>query len=252
MTEQEQYMQDFLYIFSALECWGPGSEEETKKAYYLMGFSPQNILELGCGKGNSTMVLAKVSKANIVAIDSEQSALDKLNQKIQASHLSSRVSVKCMDMAEFSVDKNGFSKNSVDLIWAEASLYVVGVCKALINWRPLLQENGLLVFSDLVWLSEAPSAEAKDFWLMDYPDMKDVNQRLSEIKKAGYHVEETFTMSEEAWKNYYEPLQQRIDSLTGTIANSQAARDITREINVYKKYLGEFAYQFFIVRKASA
>ena len=117
------------------------------------------------------------------------------------------------------------------------------------QWKPLLTEKGMLVFSDLVWLTQTPSAAAEKFWSAEYPDMQDVDRRLCQIADAGYQVKETFTISERAWLNYYEPLKKRLAEVAVIMANSQAVVDIQTEINLYEKYLGEFGYQFFIVQK---
>jgi len=245
MNEQEAYMQDFLSIFETLMCWGPGSEADTTKAYDLIGLEPKEILEIGCGNGISTMVLAGLSAARITATDSQQSALDKLEKKINDKQLADRVVTQCVSMSQL-----GFTNYRFDLIWAEASIYIMGVENALKQWKPLLKERGMLVFSDLVWLTQTPSAAAKKFWRAEYPDMQDVDSRLCQIADARYQVKETFTISERAWVNYYEPLKKRLAEVAVTIANSQAVADIQTEINLYEKHLGEFGYQFFIVQKS--
>ena len=52
-----------------------------------------------------------------------------------------------------------------------------------------------------------------------------------------------------SWKDYYEPLQQRLNDVASTLGNSPALHDIQNEVNLYKRHLGEFGYQFFIVSK---
>jgi hypothetical protein len=51
-----------------------------------------------------------------------------------------------------------FTQGSFDLIWAEASAYIMGVEQALEQWRPYLSDEGYLVISDLVWLSKNPQS----------------------------------------------------------------------------------------------
>lgn len=62
-------------------------------------------------------------------------------------------------------------------------------------------------------------------------------------------LEHTFTVSEQAWKDYYEPLQVRLHELAPVMKNSKAVSDIQNEVNLYKSHLGEFGYQFFIAKK---
>ena len=71
----------------------------------------------------------------------------------------------------------------------------------------------------------------------------------AQIENAGYELEQTLTVSEQAWKNYYEPLEQRLAEISSKMTGSQAVMDIQREVNLYKSHLGEFSYQFFIAKK---
>lgn len=244
MNEHDKYMQDFMNIFAALESWGPNSEEDTKKAFHLLSNNPKRILEIGCGKGNSTISLERLSNAEIIATDNEQSALDKLEDKIKQHNLSERVSTKCISMTELN-----FGTKKFDVIWAEASAYVMGIENALKKWKSLLIDDGALVFSDLVWLTDSPSQDAIDYWKSDYPDIQTVNTRKSQIEKAGYQLQHTFTVSEQAWKNYYEPLEQRLQDVALKMTGSRAVVDIQNEIDLYKSHLGEFGYQFFIAKR---
>jgi len=57
-----------------------------------------------------------------------------------------------------------FADESFDLVWAEGSAYIMGVENALTQWRTLLQSQGCMVLSDLVWLTETPSQTVREFW----------------------------------------------------------------------------------------
>lgn len=245
MNDHDVYMNDFLKVFETLERWGPGSVEETLKALSSVPYEPQNILEIGCGNGVSTLVLAKNTKAKILATDNEQSALDRLASAIEKEGLSSQVSTKCISMTELD-----FEAGSFDLIWAEACAYVMGVENALRQWEKLLTDNSVLMLSDLVWLSDNPSDESKKFWKNEYPDMQTVGARKSQIKSAGYKIIDTFTLDKSAWSNYYEPLKVRADSLKNKMKGSQALDDICYEVELYEKHLGEFGYQVFVMQRA--
>jgi len=142
-----------------------------------------------------------------------------------------------------------FGLEKFDVIWAEASAYVMGIENALKKWKSLLKDDGTLVFSDLVWLIDDPSQEAIDHWKSDYPDLQSVDTRRSQIEKAGYELQHTFTVSEQAWRSYYEPLEQRLKEVASKMVGSQAVMDIHKEVDLYKSSLGEFGYQFFIATK---
>ncbi|WP_198419076.1 MerR family transcriptional regulator [Motilimonas pumila] len=245
MNEHDKYMQDFMAVFETLESWGPNSEQDTTKAFNLLPHSPQHILEIGCGNGNSTILLARLSQAHISATDNEQSALDRLQAKITQHNLGGRVSTKCVSMTQL-----GDDPEKVDVMWAEASAYVMGVENALSQWKPRLRANGTLVFSDLVWLTATPSDDSIAHWKSDYPDMQNVATRMKQIQQAGYQLVDTFTVSEQAWSSYYEPLQERLNELAPRMKNAPAFIDIQHEVDLYRRRLGEFGYQFFIAQRS--
>lgn len=244
MNEHDLYMADFMKVFETLEYWGPGSENETEKALSMLPNAPSNILEIGCGKGLATKVLAEHSEAKIVAIDNEQSALDRLTQRFEQLGISDRLETVCVSMTELP-----FSKEVFDLIWAETSAYIMGVEKALAEWKPFLCGQGYLVVSDMVWRTDAPSKESIDFWNQEYPDIQVVQTRIKQMKKAGYRVIEHFPQSEEAWLNYYGPLGKRVTEFEPELASSVALKDIKHEVNVCTQFANEFGYHMFVLAK---
>lgn len=244
MNEHEQYMTEFMKIYETLERWAPGSESETLKALSLLPEQPKKILEIGCGKGLATTVLANNTSAFITAVDNEQSALTRLCDRFEADGLASRLTTVCASMTELP-----FNNASFDLLWAEGSAYIMGVTQALSQWKPLLDEDGILMISDLVWLTDTPNEEAIEFWKHEYPDIQTVTTRAKQMEVAGYEVLNSFTLSHQAWQNYYEPLKSRIEELQPEIQGSQALKDISKEVDIYSNYLGQFGYQMFILRK---
>ena len=241
MNEHDKYMADFMKVFETLEHWGPGSEGNTLQALLKVP-SPTNILEIGCGKGLATKVLAQHSNAKITAVDNEQSALDRLVTRFEQQDITERLETVCASMTELP-----FAKQSFDLIWAEGSAYIMGTEKALIQWRPLLTPQGYLMVSDMVWKSIAPSPESIELWQQEYPDIQLVQTRIKQMQQAGYQVVEHFPMSERSWLNYYNPLAKRIAELEPEMASSDALHDIKREVDICTRFADEFGYHMFVL-----
>ncbi len=217
------------------------------------------MLEIGCGKGIATNVLAKAIKkhqadVHIIAVDNDQPSLDILTQQAQASGLESNVQTVCASMMDLP-----FEAKSFDLIWSEGSAYIMGVQKALKQWRKLLTDDGILVVNDLVWNTETPSESIKAFWQKEYPDMTTVAERIKHAKAAGYQVLDDFAMSDEGWLAYYQPLQKQVESLKAAMPNSKALADCGNEIKQFfnnsKLVEGspkrDFDYHFFVLKKYS-
>ncbi|GGI84112.1 MerR family transcriptional regulator [Shewanella gelidii] len=244
MNEHDLYMADFMKVFEPLEYWGPGSPSDTQKAFAFVPISTKHILEIGCGQGLATQVLLTISDAAVTALDNEQPALDRLMCKLQQQGLSDRVQPVCASMTSLT-----FLEKSYDVIWAEGSAYIMGVEQALQKWRLILSDDGVLVFSDMVWRTQTPSPKSQALWLHDYPDIQTVPTRLAQIKQAGYAVVSHFAQSEQAWRNYYEPLQARVHALADDMLTSRAIQDIQNEIDVCTAFNHEFGYHVFIVQK---
>jgi len=130
MNEQENYMADFMKIFEPLERWGPGSAEDTLRALSLLPLKPMSILEIGSGKGLSTLILAQHTEASITAADNEPVAVAGLKELMEKHGLSGRVRPVNADMTELPFENAAF-----DLIWAEGSAYIMGVENALAGWK---------------------------------------------------------------------------------------------------------------------
>ncbi|USH04413.1 MerR family transcriptional regulator [Grimontia kaedaensis] len=244
MNEHDRYMADFMRVFETLDRWGPGSEEETFRALSSAKFSPKTLLEIGCGKGIATTVLAKHTDAAITALDNEPSVLNRLNERAAELGFSGRIRTVNASMTELPFDPESF-----DLIWAEGCAYIMGVENALKQWRKVLKHDGVLVLSDLVWLTDTPSDETKAFWLQEYPDIGSISRREEQAKATGYEIIESFTLAPEAWENYFKPLEKRVNALKADMPESAALKDIQAELNIYNRYLNEFSYQVFVLKK---
>jgi DNA-binding transcriptional MerR regulator/SAM-dependent methyltransferase len=249
MNEHGEYMSDFMKVYDALERWGPGSSEDTLTALSMLPAAPQRILEIGCGKGLATRVLAEHSKAIISAVDNESTALEALELSLEGTGLKERIECICASMTELP-----FNDGAFDLIWAEGSAYIMGVANALREWRRFLSAKGVLVLSDLVWLVDEPSSAAAEFWEDEYPDISGISVRLRQMNESGFTVLHHFALSRQSWENYTIPLSERIRELeqnkTLGMAGSPVLADIARELKVYDQCLDrDFGYDFFILQK---
>ncbi|WGV98690.1 MerR family transcriptional regulator [Vibrio sp. YMD68] len=248
MNEHDSYMKDFMTVFETLERWGPGSQKDSLKAMSLIAAETMtDILEIGCGTGTSTLLLAENSAAHITAVDNEPIAIEQLNEKIQNAQFNHRISPVFASMTELP-----FQAKSFDAIWAEGCVYIMGMENALKQWKPLLKEHGVLMVSDLVWLTDFPDEETKQFWQADYPDIQSIPKRLALFKKLGYDVVEHFSLQVDAWQNYWFPLKKRVQELKPVMPESQALVDIEKEISIYERTAAkDFTYQYFVLKRSN-
>ena len=141
-----------------------------------------NILDIGCGSGNPTIELAKISDGKITGIDIDQDKLDKLNEKIQEEGLSTHLTIKKCSL--FDID---FPDETFDIIWAEGSIWIIGFKKGLEVWNRLLKPKGFLIVHDSI---------------------RTFSNELDLSSELGYRLVHHFELPEDAWLNEYcEPLE---------------------------------------------
>jgi SAM-dependent methyltransferase len=244
MNDHERYMAAFLEIFSELDYWGPGSQQTTAQALAALPFQPESILEIGCGNGVATLVLAAQTGARITAIDTDAGALARLRTRAASVGLADRIDARCLDMARMPVPDRPY-----DAIWAEGSAYIIGVERALESWRPMLRQGGVLVFSDMVWRTDHPSEDVRQFWASEYPAMTKVSRRLEQATRSGYRVLTHFDMGQSALDTYYHPLEARVRDLERRMEGTRVLEDLRRELRAYHEGTGQFGYEMFVVER---
>lgn len=230
---------------------GPGSDESTLKALSAIPDlnKIEKVLDIGCGTGASTLLLAEKIQAKIIAIDNSNTFLEILRNKAAALNLSDRVSA-----VEMSMDALGFQPQQFDLLWAEGSIYHIGFDMGLTYWKPFLKSGGYLAVSELCWLKDERPEEIERYWASGYPQMGSLEDRLKIIERSGYTYLDHFVLPENCWTdNYYLPLAERDEAFLQKYDNSEQARALVaackEERDMYAKYGSYYSYGFFIMRK---
>ena len=132
-------------------------------------------------------------------------------------------------------------------------MYIMGVQRALREWKSLLKPNGYLAFSDAVWLRSNPPGEVIAFWEASYPAMQNIADLLLTCVSAGYELIGSFVLEEKCWlENYYQPLQARIDALRMKFQENMPALlaldEEEAEIVLYRKFHAYYGYAFVVLR----
>jgi len=243
----------FFEIHSGLPREGPGDDASTARAYALIpGLPPSpKILDIACGPGQQSCVLAKVSGGHVTALDNHPPFLaDLARLKASAGQaVAEKITPVLGDM--FALD---FPDQSFDLLWSEGAIYIIGFERGLREWKRLLKPGGAIAVTEACWLVEDPPAETWDLWQREYPLIRSVAHNLEAVARCGYRLLGHFTLPQSAWwDQYYTPLQARLPLLRQKYAgNAEMQRLLDanqEEIDIYRKYGHTYGYEFFVMQK---
>ena len=231
---------------------GPGGDTETEKALSLAMIdrtAPLKIADIGCGTGASTLVLARLLKAQITAVDFLQDFLEVLEGRAENMGLSDKITILACSM-----DDLPFGDEEYDVIWSEGAIYNIGFEKGVTDWNRYLKVGGLLVVSEITWITDSRPSELQKHWEGEYPEIDVASSKIGVLEKNGYSPIGYFVLPEYCWlDNYYRPMQNSFKSFLDRNRNSEEARAIVeaenREIELYEKYKTYYSYGVYIARK---
>ena len=243
-------MNIFFELHQDLPREAPGDDASTRKALSLLTDLPSQpwVLDVGCGPGMHTLVLAKETGGRIVAVDTHRPFLDTLRRSAGAAAIHDRIAIVNTSMYALP-----FSDHSLDAVWSEGAIYIIGFERGLREWQRLLKPRGYVVVSELSWLRPQPPDEIAEFWKAGYPAMRGVQESVELGRAAGYRPVAHFTLPESSWwDNYYRPLEQRIASLRARYSeNAEICRLLENEsveIALFRKYPDWYGYVFFVMQ----
>jgi len=242
-----------LHLDSARQ--GPGGPDETRLAMQLAGLGGAKdltIADLGCGTGASTRVLAEACAARIVAVDMIPAFLERLQGWAVSADLQDRVETCAADFRSLP-----FADGAFDAVWSEGAIYNLGFETGLRAWRRLLRPGGVLVASDLTWLTRNRPAALEAHWSREYPEVDTAARKMERLEAAGYSPLGYFPLPPSCWlDNYYGPLEQRFDAFLARHGHSADAEALVAaertEIALYRQHQAHVSYGVFVARRTEA
>ena len=250
MTAPDRTTTLFFELFSGLPRQGPGTTESTRRALGLVpDVGPRTrVLDIGCGTGAATLVLAETSPARIVAVDLHPPFIDELIRKARELGIADRLEARVGDMRQLD-----FANDSFDLIWCEGAIYKMGVEAGLRDWRRLLRRNGHVAFTEVCWRKPEPPAECAAYWNREYPAVHHTAALQGAIEACGYETVGHFPLPASAWwDDYYRPLQDNITAFRKRYPDAPDAQELAdqaqEEIDIWHAYSEFYGYEFFVLR----
>lgn len=205
-----------------------GFLRHTRRAYRMLpAFDRPRILDIGCGTGLPTMVLAELGLGEIVGIDIDDAALSQLRQRIQQAGLSHRVMA-----VNASLYETGIPDQSVEILWAEGVLHSLDPCKGFRECHRLLKPKGFLMIHETVAWFEA---------------------RRESLPGFGFEYVDRYLLPRHCWwTDYGAPLEERIRAIREALGCAQESEEFARyqqEAARLRQSPGEFDSGFFLIQR---
>lgn len=237
--------------FSSVERQGPGSPEVTLKALSFIDnlTNESRIIDIGCGTGGQTMVLAQNAPGHITGIDLFPSFIDQFNANAATLHIQDRI-----NGIVGSMDNLPFQDEELDLIWSEGAIYNIGFERGVNEWRKFLKKGGYIAVSEASWFTEKRPVEINTFWQDAYPEIDTIPNKVAQMQKAGYIPVATFILPENCWtEHFYVPQVKAQDVFLKKYAGNKTAEELIasqrHEAQLYSRYKEFYGYVFYIGKK---
>lgn len=230
---------------------GPGGDTETRKAIDLAMIDPSaplKIADIGCGTGSSAMLLARLLNAQITAVDFLPDFLEVLETNAKNLGLTEKISTLACSM-----DNLPFDDEEYDVIWSEGAIYNIGFEKGTKDWKRFLKTGGLLIVSEITWITATRPSDLQGHWENEYPEIDTASSKIGILEENGYSPVAYFVLPEHCWlDNYYRPMQDSFAEFLKRNGNSERAQAIVdaeeNEIALYEKYKTHYSYGVYIAR----
>ena len=250
-TERPTTLDLIIETHIGLERQGPGSPEMTMKA---LGFLENlnhvsQILDLGCGTGGQTMLIAQNTIGNITGVDICPDFIDIFNNNARKLNFQERVKGVVGSMENLT-----FAKEDFDLIWSEGAIDAIGFEKGFTYWHGFLKKNGFIAVTCPSWLTDKRPAEIEKFWSDAGSELDTIEQNVSIMQNTGYRLVTTFTLPENCWTdNYFIPREAAEKALLKKYPGNKTVEtyieDEKYEAELYSKYKQYYGYVFYIGKK---
>jgi ubiquinone/menaquinone biosynthesis C-methylase UbiE len=201
----------------------------TRMAFHLLPPREcRRILDIGCGTGVPTLLLANLAGGEIVGLDQDAVALEVFRLRMRDGGLEARVSAR-----QGSLEAIPFPDGSFDLLWCEGALWVLGFGESLRRWRRLLAPGG---------------------WMVAHDDAVDIREKMKVADAEGFVVHAAFVVPEEIWwRAYYAPAEAALLRLAaGGSAAEPDHNALTEEIHRYRATPETFRSAYFVLERAGS
>ena len=249
--ENELTMMDLIIeTHLGLERQGPGSLEMVIKALSFIDNHNEfaKTLDLACGSGGQTMVLAQNITGKITGVDIVPELINIFNDNAKKLNFQERVNGIVGSMDNLPIQDNDF-----DLIWSEGAIDNIGFEKGLTYWYNFLKKNGYVAVTCPSWFTNERPEEIEKFWSGVGCKLDTIAYNISIMQKIGYVPVASFILKEKCWIDYFtsrEIEDKKIQKkYTGNETVEAYVNDNKYEAELFSKYKQYYGYVFYIGKR---
>lgn len=181
------------------------------------------ILDVGCGSGVPTLMIAEKYNGKVTAVDTDTKSINIFREKVKELNLSNKVSISNISLFEIK-NKNKY----YDLILAEGLLNVVGFEKGLLRITKLLKTKGFIIIHD---------------------EFNNHEKKIDFIKNNGCKILYTFVLDEKIWwEDYFKCLENEISYISEIELLNLFNTDL-QEIKAFKNNPSNYSSAYYIIEK---
>ena len=256
MTDKNKSIHEFdlnliCELHAGMERQGPGSPEMTIKALSFLDNLNKNlrVVDLGCGTGGQTMVLAQNITGDITGVDFFPGFIDTFNDNAKKLDLQERV-----NGIVGSMDNLPFQNEEFDVIWSEGAIANIGFEKGLNYWKGFLKKDGYIAVTYESWFTDERPTEIEKWWVDAVPEINTIGHNISIMQKVGYRLVAAFSLPEKCWTdNYFIPREAAGKALLEKYAGNKTVEafiaNMKYEAELCSKYKQYYGYIFYIGKK---
>ncbi len=211
--------------------------------------SEPQVLDIGCGEGQPTVELARLTDGTVTGIDIDAASLEFLEQRAEEAGVADRVNT-----VKGSYMEMDFPEGHFDLIWAEATLHVVGLEDGIREVSRFIRPGGHFVIHEMVLFDSDYPEEMDDAWDGFIAGMPTPEDLIEICAKYGLEEVGHFLLEEKAWETmYFEPLDRRVEGLREKYSDDPESLALLEEEEqnneVFRRYQKWWRSGYFVLRK---
>lgn len=166
--------------------------------------SSMNVLDLGCGTGQTAAFIAKQYRCNVTGLDIEKKMLLKAEERFKKERLS-------IDLVESGAEQLPFQRQTFDIVLAESVIAFTDVKKTLSECFRVLKSQGRLIMIEMTKETENTLTDKEEKQIKSFYGVTKIvteQQWCAMMKEVGFESVKMINMGESYGKRGLEEVSE--------------------------------------------